>query len=169
MCRAEHEIADFCEANKMDYRILRPSIVIGPSLTMKTDYQTGLSQLIRSLYQLQPALSNQPVSIVGTPDTSFNLITIDQLLEDVSYLIENDFAGGPIYHLTSTYNLTLDDVLYTILRGIRTDMGKDAGRGATPRYVVQGAARSSFEEFIDERLGVYSSYMHDREESVKNT
>jgi len=159
MCRAEHEVAGFCEANKIDYRILRPSIVIGPSLTMKTDSQTALSYLIRSLYQLQPALSNQPLSIVGTSDTSFNLITIDQLLEDVSYLIENDFAGGPIYHLTSTQNLTLDDVLSTILRGIRADVG--TGTDATPRYVVQGAARSSFEEFIDERLGVYSSYMQD--------
>jgi pimeloyl-ACP methyl ester carboxylesterase/nucleoside-diphosphate-sugar epimerase len=151
MCRAEHEIAGFCEANKMDYRILRPSIVIGPSLTMKTDCQTTLSYLIRDLYQLQPARSNQPLSIVGAADTSFNLITIDQLLEDVSYLIENDFAGGPIYHLTSTYNLTLDDVLSTILRRMET--------AATPRYAVKGAARSAFEEFIDERLRVYSPYM----------
>ena len=158
MCRAEHEVAGFCEASKMDYRILRPSIVIGPSLTMKTASQTGLSQLIRSLYQLQPALRNQPLSIIGASDTSFNLITIDQLLEDVSYLIENDFAGGPIYHLTSTFNLTLDDVLSTILRGIRTDLGRG---DATPRYVAQGAARSSFEEFIDERLSFYSSYLQD--------
>jgi len=156
MCQAEHEVAYFCEANNIDYRILRPSIVIGPSLTMKTGgCQSGLYGLVREISELQPTLSSpgHSFSIIGSPETPFNLIPVDHLMADVSNLIENNFPGGPIYHLTSTYNLTVGVVLWTVFEII--------GIGQTPQYVAPDAKRSSLEELLDERISSYSSYMRD--------
>jgi len=157
LCQAEHEVASFCRAQKMDYRILRPSIVIGPSLTMKTGgCRLGLYGLINELYDLHANTLNHSPSSIRNPNSLLNLIPVDHLMADVNNLIDNNFPGGPIYHLTSTNNLTAG----TVFRMLCEIMEIPHALGSP----AVGAERSSFEASLDKGISFSSVSMLDGKE-----
>lgn len=159
----EDEITDFCTTNRIDYSVLRLSIVIGPTPTMKTGgCRSGLYGLIRDLVELKPSLSSSDISLAINPATPVNLLPIDHLLADISYLIENDFPGGPIYDLANTQNLSVDDVLRTIF-GI-------VGIRQTVRYDSERSLQQQIDEKINFRLqlGVRYETSLSRKDGVRN-
>lgn len=124
-CRAEHTVTNYCREHKINYSIVRPSIVIGPSQTALSDGPRGW------LYSFTRAWSDlggqqKSISLNAKPKTLVNFIPVDHVMADLDQLIETNFAGGPIYHLTSVHNPTVEMLI--------TSCQKALGTNVTVRY-----------------------------------
>jgi pimeloyl-ACP methyl ester carboxylesterase/nucleoside-diphosphate-sugar epimerase len=88
---AERAIVTHCEAVGMDYRILRPSVIIGDSRTFRSNSDMGLYGLIRRLHVLRHRLAGRMpgylaergLKLYGEPDIPINLLPIDHLIRQV--------------------------------------------------------------------------------------
>lgn len=113
-CLAEHVIVAHCEARGMEWKIVRPSIVIGPTSTFGSGgSKTGMYGFLRLLVALQPALqeAGRRVRFVCDMTTPFNLIPVDWVVDDLEWLIEEDFAGASVHHLTTENTIAVDYAL----------------------------------------------------------
>lgn len=152
-CHAEHSVVAACKAASIEYRILRPSIVVGPSVTHKSGgSESGLYGFIRQIYQLRGALSAMPkaVTIIGDPETPLNLIPVDCVVADCLTLSAKDFPGGPIYHLTAEREIPVGDEMPTLCKQV----------GVPAMAVVESApSRSPLERLLDQYTVFYGSYL----------
>jgi len=119
--RAEHAVTNYCREHNIDYSIVRPSIVIGPSQTALCDGPRGF------LYSLTKAWSDlggkqNSISLNAQPKTPINLIPVDHVISDLDKLIETNFAGGPIYHLTSFHTPTIETLIATCQKVLGTNV-----------------------------------------------
>lgn len=158
-CLAEHEVVTFCRTHQIDYRILRPSTVIGPSLTFMTGgCTTGLYGFVKELLDLRSILPNsaQPFPIAGDPTTQINLIPVDQMMADVNNLIASEFEGGPIYHLTSASNFTAEVIVKTLFKALKIEQ--------TPAFSQTIPEGTPFETTLNRRLKFYCDYFQEGKE-----
>ncbi|HKQ06380.1 MAG TPA: alpha/beta fold hydrolase [Blastocatellia bacterium] len=158
-CLAEHEVATFCRTHQIDYRILRPSTVIGPSLTLMTGgCTTGLYGFVKELLDLRSSLPSSAHSfpLAGNPTTQINLIPVDHMMADVNKLIAGEFAGGPIYHLTSASNLTAEVIVKTLFKALKIEQ--------TSAFSQTIPERTSFETTVNRRLKFYCDYLQQGKE-----
>jgi pimeloyl-ACP methyl ester carboxylesterase len=145
-CRAEHVVTNYCVEHNIDYSIVRPSIVIGPSQTALGDGPHGF------LYSLTKAWSDlgekqTSISLNAQPKTPINLIPVDHVMADLDKLIETNFAGGPIYHLTSFHTPTIETLI--------TTCQKVLGTNVTVRYADSEATNNE--------LPLLDSYLEDKQ------
>jgi len=120
-CRAEHAVTNYCREHGINYSIVRPSIVIGPSQTALCDGPRGW------LYSFTKAWSDlgkeqKSISLKAQPKTPINFIPVDHVMADLDQLIETKFAGGPIYHLTSFHNPTIEMLITTCQKVLGTSV-----------------------------------------------
>lgn len=153
-CHAEHEVVRFCAENGIDYRIARPSIVVGPSQTHRSGgTDVGLYGVTKLVHRLRELLANSdhPLTILGDPETPLHLVPIDHVVADLLHLIETDFAGGPIYHLTSDGSLRSGEALRSGCERV----------GVSNVRVVEsrdGAVSSPLDRMVDKIMGIYACY-----------
>jgi nucleoside-diphosphate-sugar epimerase len=103
----EQIVIDYCERADVPYRILRPGIVIGHSVTGRATGYTGFLGWILKVAALNQmsggALTYRPLRYVGRPKSELNIVPIDSVVEDC---IGIDRAGdktlGRVFHLTNT-------------------------------------------------------------------
>jgi pimeloyl-ACP methyl ester carboxylesterase/nucleoside-diphosphate-sugar epimerase len=132
-CRAEHTVTNYCREHGINYGIVRPSIVIGPAQTALCDGPRGW------LYSFTKAWSDlgkeqKSISLKAQPKTPINLIPVDHAIADLDHLIATNFAGGPIYHLTSVHNPTIETLI--------TTSQKVLGTSVTVRYADSQATNN---------------------------
>lgn len=104
---AEAIVRDNCEHRGVPYRILRPGIVVGHSVTGRATGYTGFLgwavKLAVFAQATRGALARQSLRYVGRPDAELNLVPIDSVVEDC---VGIDAAGartlGGVFHLTNT-------------------------------------------------------------------
>lgn len=100
-CHAEHLVIEYCGKNGIDAKILRPAIVVGPSVTLWTGGSaTGLYGIVNLLNRTKGAFSSlgrDPI-IVGDKNTPAYISPVDYFVGDTLYLLDQGFPGGPIYH-----------------------------------------------------------------------
>lgn len=102
--QAESLILEECDRLGMEVVLLRPSIVIGPLATKSTGGSTtGFYGFIREVYRSRQVLSmlKGKIRIFGDPSVNLNLIPVDCLMQDISYLINNGMKNRGIYHLSA--------------------------------------------------------------------
>lgn len=158
-CHAEHEVAAYCNAHGMNYRILRPSIVVGPSPSLKTGGASGgLYGFIGELNALRSTLSEagDSFSVVADPQAAVNLIPVDYLTARINDLVKHEFAGGPIYHLTSSDNPTVETMLGTIWEAL--------GLPQPLKFAGAGAERTPVEALFDAKVAFYAGYLQSDKE-----
>src|SRR5215510_611620 len=126
-CLAEHAIANYCRQHDIDYRIIRPSTVVGPSQTTLPGGFRGLLYSLTKIWSELAAGDSDSLRLNARPETTVNLIPVDHVVSDLDHLIASDFAGGPIYHVTSSHNPTVE----TLVAACR----KVLGANVTVRYV----------------------------------
>lgn len=153
-CLAEHEVARRCGEAGLDFSILRPSIVVGPSTTLLPGgSDSGLYGFVREVATLAPALRarGRGVTILGDPEAPLNLIPIDHLLDDIATLIDGDFAGGPIYHLTSDSWVSVGETTRIV--------GEVLGAGRVEVARGRDHERSALERVLDAKTEFYRQYL----------
>jgi nucleoside-diphosphate-sugar epimerase/alpha-beta hydrolase superfamily lysophospholipase len=107
---AEWAVHVYCTEHGIDYAILRPSIIVGPSLTMRSGgSDTGLYGLMREMYSMRKPLREiaRPLVVEAEPDTALNLVPVDWVVADILTLIDTDFCGRRIHHLTTDNTITI--------------------------------------------------------------
>jgi thioester reductase-like protein len=118
---AENLVSDLCADKGLNYRIMRPSIVIGPKSTMKpAGSTTGLYGLLKLMRQMARIVNNkkQVVRIRVKGESKLNFIPVDKVVDDAFTLFDQNFSGGPIYHITADDCLTFNqckDVFETLM------------------------------------------------------
>lgn len=153
-CSAEHIVAAQCNELNMAYSILRPSVIIGVSSTKRSGGSTtGLYAFVRDFYQLKDAVDALSVEtkIYADPDMSVNFNPIDAVIEDIDYIIDSDFSGGPIYHISATHGVRLYDAVEVMkdVVGIKNlNLIKDKPNQLSP-----------LDELIGKRAEFYNSYL----------
>lgn len=150
-CLAEHAVANYCRQYDIDYRIVRPSIVVGPSQTALPGGSRGLLYSLTKVWTKLAAQGGEEprtLSLNAWPETAVNLIPIDHVIADLDHLIASDFAGGPVYHTTSSHNPTVE-MLVAACR-------KVLGGNVTVRY-VEGEGESG------DQLPLASGYFSEKQ------
>ena len=155
-CRAEHTVTNYCREHGINYSIVRPSIVIGPSQTALGDGPRGW------LYSFTKAWSDlskeqKSVSLNAQPKTPINFIPVDHAIADLDQLIETNFAGGPIYHLTSFHNPTIEMLITTCQKVLGTSItvqytNSEATKNELP--LLNGFEEKQFERSLTRKDGV---------------
>jgi pimeloyl-ACP methyl ester carboxylesterase/nucleoside-diphosphate-sugar epimerase len=153
-CAAEHLVTELCAAAGIALTILRPSIVIGPSETkLSGGSNSGVYGFIREMNRLTRTLQNWTgdVRISASADTALNVIPVDNFIDDIFHVIGARFDVGPILHLTSSANPTVETCIQTIA----------AGLGIKNLKLYQGPKDgfSPLEELLDRRIVFYGGYI----------
>lgn len=146
-CKAEHEAQTFCQANGIDLRIIRPSIVVGPSNTHRSGgTATGLYVFLRVLYRMRKniAADAQHFTIPAEGKLPLNLIPIDQAIRDLLYLEQQEFPMGPVYHITAQDEVTLDDVRTIAFK----NLGLEPPRFSDPALTSTNPLEQLFDQYL---------------------
>lgn len=160
---AEHLVADFCAEHSIDYRILRPSIIMGPLATHHSGgTRFGIYGFTRELFRLRDTLSRieQPLRLVGASDAVANLAPVDQCVRDMLTLSHQGFGTQRIFHLSNTSDLALPEVIDQVDRHVGTRCLK-----VVP---IRDSDTSPLEELFDQRTRFYGGYYQTRKRFLRS-
>jgi nucleoside-diphosphate-sugar epimerase len=140
-----------------DWRIARPSIVIGHSQTLQATSFTGMYGFLRELVgferrvsdKLESHLRFRPVRFIGEPDCFLNFIPVDAVARSLAQIGLAPLTDDRYFHLTNLTPTTVRDAISLFF--------KVAGCG-TPDFVMSAEYLSSIDERIDKEMGFYRSY-----------
>lgn len=150
---AEHRVADACSQNGLSYRILRPSVVVGP----RASHQSGTTRfgvygLTREVHRLRETLSQleHRLELVGQEDATANLTPVDECVYDMLWLSATGFGDARVYHLCNPGGLSIKRIIETI----------DAATGVNKlRFTGRASADPSpLQELFNQRTAFYSGY-----------
>jgi thioester reductase-like protein/NADP-dependent 3-hydroxy acid dehydrogenase YdfG len=123
------------------YRVYRPAVVVGDSVTGEMDKIDGPYYFFGVLAKLAVLPSFTPVVLPDTGRT--NIVPVDYVVDALVALLHTEGLDGRTFHLTSPKTVGLRD----IYRGIGKAAGLPPMRGSLPRSVaapvlkVRGRAR----------------------------
>lgn len=154
-CAAEHLLIDESNADGVRLTIMRPSIVVGPENTRRSDgSSTGLYGFVRAVGQLHSHLANYDglLRLAATPSAEINFVPVDRVVEDMLHLMDTDFGDQQIYHLTSVSSVTAEECWDALsasfdLRNVVLQ----------PRGTFNG---NSIERLLERRIGFFISYIN---------
>lgn len=150
---AEHEVARYCDANGLDYRILRPAVIMGPLASRRSGgTRFGIYGLTHEMYRLRDTLSKlqTPLRLIGDLNSAGNMVPVDQCVFDMIYLSNIGFGDQKVYHLTTSTDLNVKTMLDKIdgLLGMKSiDFVSERDTPST-----------AIEELFDRRTVFYGGY-----------
>lgn len=154
-CRCEHLVAERCDALALDYRIFRPSVVVGPALTYAADgARHGFYGFMRALSRAAAVIlaAPAPLRIEADAETQLNLVPVDVLMTVMQRIRRQGYPGGPIYHVTATESPTIE----TALGAVCDSLG-------LPRFVLRPpgslAAPTALEAALADAVRKYAGYL----------
>lgn len=149
---AEAMVARRCDAATIDWRVLRPSIVIGPRSTHRTGgSSTGFYGFIREVLRLREGLAGQDrlVTLTGEPTLPLDLVPVDSVVADMIAAWQGSLWNQRFRHLTAPDALALGEIIRVICETI----------GIRPLQLdPHHQPTSRLERLIDDRLDFYRSY-----------
>jgi thioester reductase-like protein/pimeloyl-ACP methyl ester carboxylesterase len=107
---AELLVRDSCTAMNMDWRIFRPSIVVGHSVTHRGKTDTGFYGLITICAKLKNEieskipdfLSQHPIKLANTSNESaMNLIYVDDVVNQMIEIADDPASTSHIFHIVN--------------------------------------------------------------------
>lgn len=116
-CQAEHEVSNFCSEHAIQYALLRPSVVVGPTTTHKCgNNNTGLYGLIEAIHLSANLLrrATAPIRCTGTQDSHINFAPVDYVVNDAIAIRNKYFKSGKIFHLSNTTNFNCQELFNVI-------------------------------------------------------
>ncbi len=149
----EHEVVSFCDANGMDYRILRPAIIMGPLASRRSGgTRFGIYGLTQEMYRLRETLSKlqTPLRLIGDLAAAGNLVPVDQCVFDMIYLSNIGFGDQKVYHLTNSSDLNVKMMLEKIDEALGMKSINFVPERDTPATAI--------EELFDKRTVFYGGY-----------
>lgn len=115
-CLTEHYVIDFCKTKNLNFKIFRPSIVIGNSETKKNGGAwSTLYMFLKQLYFVRNHLKSTKnvIRINGKKKLRPNLIPVNDVIIGMLDISKQE-TDQYIYHLTSSSAPTLDEMVSVI-------------------------------------------------------
>ncbi|WP_019240700.1 MULTISPECIES: SDR family NAD(P)-dependent oxidoreductase [Bacillus] len=117
-CQAEHIVMSY--GNRLSVSILRPSIIIGDSVTGKAETSFGLYGIMKSLRVLKRKISRSteleklPFRLIVNPTESSNIVPVDYVSMVLLAALENG-QNQKIYHVTNP-NPPRQDTVFELIK-----------------------------------------------------
>ncbi len=150
---AEKAVVKYCQQHGVQWRILRPAIVIGPHVSQCSGgTRFGIYGFAQEMFQLRETLRNvkSPLRLVGDEDCKMSLIPVDQVVYDMLYLSHIDFGEHQVYHLSNSYNTLLNDYFKIV---------EDIMKTSCLKLVSERTIKAtSLEKLFDEKTAFYAGY-----------
>ncbi|MFD5554701.1 SDR family oxidoreductase [Streptomyces sp. NPDC127068] len=140
---------------RMFVRILRPSIIVGHSTTLRyvakpAGAYSGQS-LIAAFYRTAGrSFRHEPCRIQVTPDEPFNIVPIDHVVREAVDISQRPSASG-VFHLTNPTPPSTGDFIRACVA--------NAG-GAEPRFVQDSGWLSPRDRVLHDMLSVYHAHIN---------
>ncbi len=141
-----------------DWRIVRPTIVIGHSRTKSTTSSSGLYGFVRGFrrfnsrvaQQLGDFLRHRPMRFFADPDCPINMIPVDAVARGLVTIGLAGDCGPRYYHLANVDPPRLGESLDMLCQEL--DL-------ASPTYVSTDSAFTTIDRELDAELRFYRSYL----------
>lgn len=141
----------------LNYRILRPGVVIGHSATRYAMSDDGMYGFLRNLIKYARVLDRTRVGLAAEHEASLvaaragtlDLVPVDYVAADAVGLATADAPKG-IYHLTNPLSAEIKEVL---------DVCFDTAGFPPPRCVEQPDGLCAVDQKLYERMSFYNSYL----------
>lgn len=150
---AENAVIDFCQQQQLSYRILRPSIIMGPLATHRSGTtRFGVYGFTREVHRLRQTLAQlkHPLQLLGDPRATANLTPVDACVVDMLQLSAHGFGSQRFFHLCNPAGVDMAGLIATI------DRMTGANRLA---FVSQrGPDGGPLQELFDARTRFYAGY-----------
>ncbi|MFC4727651.1 alpha/beta fold hydrolase [Coralloluteibacterium thermophilus] len=150
---AEILVADLCEAHGLSYRILRPTIVMGPRATHRSGTtRFGVYGFAKEVHRLRETLAKlkHPLELVGAERATANLTPVDECVYDMLRLSSEGFGAQRYFHLSNPEGVNMGRLIATI------DRKTGANRLA---FVAERSGEAGpLQELFDERTRFYAGY-----------
>jgi nucleoside-diphosphate-sugar epimerase len=156
--QAERVVRSTCEAYKLEYRILRPSIVIGPSTTKRAGGSTtGLYGFLRELRKARSFLHRDglDLAVPADPATKINLIPVNAVVGEMLRLHQEGFGEQVYHHLVNPRPPTAQQMM---------EVTCDIAEINRVRLVPDHEPVSPIERLLARRFEFYNSYWRDPKE-----
>jgi len=120
MCEAE--IITQHNKNGLQYRILRPSVIVGDSTTFKSESNSGLSGYLSILLNLKEKMELKipdyfkfnELKLLIRAGASLNLICVDHVVELILLICHSKETINDIFHLVNPYPNQISESIATI-------------------------------------------------------
>lgn len=160
---AENRVFDFCSAHGLSFRILRPTIVMGPLATHHSGTtRFGVYGLTKEVYRLRETLAKlkHRLEMVGDPQATANLTPVDECVYDMLRLSADGFGQQRYFHLSNPEGLLISQMIAAI------DSKTGVDRLSFVNEKTPGAG--PLQELFDERTRFYSGYYNADKRFVRN-
>ncbi|HAT33982.1 MAG TPA: Male sterility-like protein [Janthinobacterium sp.] len=150
---AEHEVAKYCDAQGMQYRILRPAIIMGPLSSRRSGgTRFGIYGLTQEMVRLRDTLRQlqTPLRLIGDAAAAGNMVPVDQCVFDMLYLSNIGFGDQNIYHLSNASDLNVKLMLEKIDLAL--------GMSSIAFVPARDTPPSAIEALFDRRTKFYGGY-----------
>lgn len=150
---AENTVVDYCQSHGLSYRVLRPSIVMGPLATHHSGTtRFGVYGFTREVHRLRTTLKKMQgrLKMLGVPQATANLTPVDECVRDMLQLSAGGFGEQRFFHLCNPHGVAMPELISMI------DVKAGADRLEFVSERQQDA--SPMQELFDERTRFYAGY-----------
>ncbi len=159
---AEKLVLSTCAAGGIPFRIFRPSIIIGHSVSYRSSSMSGFYKVIDRLATfatgIAVATGGGPGAGIGLQiprEATLDLIPVDIVAaEMIAILAAGDASTGRIYHVTSDHPITLFDFAYVIgpLLGVHLQPSQGSAGRVSIDYRMLSRALSNYTSYFSSEL-----------------
>ncbi len=158
---AEALVRGHCARTGLPFRILRPSIIIGHSITYRLSAMSGFYKVVETMLALGrlPRTRGKVILLPVPTGSTLDLIPVDTVVTEMMALLDAGRSTlGHAFHLTSDTPLPLVDVLSALSPLAGLTIGQ---LDATPAWAPAGggAAADKLAELVMQRLRHYAPYL----------
>lgn len=150
---AENRVVDFCEAHGLSYRILRPTVVMGPRATYCSGTTRfgvyGFAKEVRRLRETLAKLKHR-LELQGSAEATVNLTPVDECVYDMLQLSSEGFGEQRYFHLSNPEGVLMS----RLIAEIDSKTGVDRLSFVSEKSPDAGP----LQELFDERTRFYSGY-----------
>ena len=150
---AENRVVDYCQDNGLSFRILRPTVVMGPLATHHSGTTRfgvyGFAKEVRRLRETLAKLKHR-LELEGSEQATANLTPVDECVFDMLQLSAQGFGDKRYYHLSNPEGVSMPRLVATIDRMTGVDR---------LLFVSQKTPDAGpLQDLFDERTRFYSGY-----------
>ncbi|GAA3203660.1 SDR family oxidoreductase [Actinocorallia longicatena] len=141
----------------LDWRILRPSIVIGHGTTRAATTFSGMYGFVSALLVFRRSVQRhfghllgfRPIPLIADPEAELNLVPVDAVAREAVAVGLNGPAGT-VFHLTNAASPTVGAAISEIFEGSGL---------RPPVFVPDGGRFTALDRKLDDAMDFYSSYL----------
>lgn len=163
----EKEIIESMGNQKFNYRIFRPGIIVGHSVTLEPDISNGglygfmylCAHLKDQLNNHLPGyLNNNHLKLKADRNSTLSLLPVDEVVTTMLEISKNSNTLNRIYHVTPRLNIPLKDVALVVRKIL----------GLNIKLVSTNENFTAADRLFNRKVAMYSSYLFNEKQFMRS-